>query len=248
MGKHDLRSSSIAAGGHHHQRCVLAGLLKAFSPGGAGALQSSSFTVQGQRWRVRLQCPVSLSCNSPYVSVLLAAAGDNTGRTRAHLRLLNHLDPSRSLDIQAERDFSGAKTGAAMGDRAAISLETLCSVHSGFIQDGMVVVCVELWQSCAVKTTPLLAVECDAWTLRDGATAAAKGRAIRRTRRADTRARPSIGLAMAGISVGTRSRKMLRARIPRRTRRASEAHSDAVLCQLLADVGLESATNSKQQT
>lgn len=191
MGKTDSRVSAT-------KRCILPGDLL-WRPGGDGICLSPVFVVDGQRWRVRLQCPLSLTCSSPYVSLLLAAAGDNIGHTRCKLTIVNHLDRQRDVVVQAAQDFSqkgGSGTSrSAMGDRAVVELETLKQTSNGFLQDGLLEVEVGVWQQAAGTATgggtaaaaPRgvgAAGEKSVFgrKLRDSTTVAAKGRIRRRTR------------------------------------------------------------------
>ena len=199
MGKTDSRTATT-------QRCVLKGELL-WRPGGDGICMGPHFVVDGQRWRVRLQCPISLTCSSPYVSLLLAAAGGNVGHTRCRLTIVNHLDHARDVVVQASKDFSqqtgrGAAAGTArtaIGDRAVIEVETLRKASSGYLQDGLLEVLVELWQQAtgtagAVGSTAGGGVEASQMRqlpepaarptrkLNDSTTAAAKGRIRRRAR------------------------------------------------------------------
>ena len=98
MGKTDSRH-------HAEHKCVLS-VAAEMSTGGSGKVEGPVFAVGCQKWRVRLQCPSSLSTSSDYVSLLLVCAGGNTGRTRCRMCLVNHLEAERSVHAAAERDFT----------------------------------------------------------------------------------------------------------------------------------------------
>ena len=236
MGKTDSRASTT-------QRCVIKGDLL-WRPGGDGISLGPIFALDGQRWRVRLQCPLSLTSASPYVSLLLAAAGGNVGHTRCRLKIVNHLDRERDVIVHASRDFSDpAAAGtarSAMGDRAGIELSTLRDSCKGFLQDGLLQIEVELWQQIAGTavggvdaSAPAAALPTQVTrltrTLNDSATAAAKGR-IQIHRRTRSRTAASTALAqavrdIAGMSLDdaadARRRSRRRARPLGPTHRAS---------------------------
>ena len=118
------------------KRCVIKadGLWRA---GGDGICEGTVFAVEGQRWRVRLQRPLSITSQSTCVSLLLAAAGGNQGCSRCRLRLVNHIDPQQALVVEASRDFGEGgvtSSGCAMGSHAAIEVELLRKPSSGFIR------------------------------------------------------------------------------------------------------------------
>lgn len=199
MGKTDTRVSAT-------QRCVIRGD-PLWKPGGDGISEGPIFAVGMQRWRVRLQCPISLTSASPCVSLLLAAAGGNVGHTRCRLKIVNHLDRERDVIVHASRDFSDrAASGMArssMGNRAAIEVSKLRSPSHGYLQDGLLQIEIKVWQQMtgAVATEAAVAASAasvqDARSMRrlnDRATAAAKGRIRRRTR---SRATGSVALAQA---------------------------------------------------
>ena len=253
MGKTDSRATTT-------QRCVIKGDLL-WRPGGDGISVGPIFALDGQRWRVRLQCPLSLTSASPYVSLLLAAAGGNVGHTRCRLKIVNHLDREQDVIVHASRDFSDpAAAGtarSAMGDRAVIELSTLRDSRKGFLQDGLLQIEVELWQQMAGTAVDSVEASAPAATtqvrltrrLNDSATAAAKGR-IQIRRRARSRTAASTALVheavreMAGMSLDdaadARRRSRRRARPLGPTHRASTAGGNlrAVMGVLDGDTSL----------
>ena len=245
------------------RRCIVKGE-PLWKPGGNGISLGPVFALDGQRWRVRLQCPLSLTSASPYVSLLLAAAGGNIGHTSCKLKIVNHLDHEHDVIVHASRDFSDRAVAgtarSAMGDRAVIELSALRDSSSGFLQDGLLQVEVELWQQMTgighgggeAPGTAAAEPGQVAHTLRklnDSTTAAAKGRIRRRTR---SRTAGSTALAEAvtdvvGMSVdetaAARRHRRRRARRPGPTKRASASSAqtvagtldgDATLCSLFA--------------
>jgi hypothetical protein len=226
--------------------------------GGAGICLGPVFALDGQRWRVRMQCPISLTSASPYVSLLLATAGGNVGHSRCRLKIVNHLDSEQDVVVHASRDFSDpAAAGtarSAMGDRAVIELSTLRDVCKGFLQDELLQVEVQLWQQnvgtaaggTEASATAVAPPDRAARKLNDSTTAAAKGRIRRRTR---SRTVASTALAeVAGDIVGmslddadnARRRRRRRARRLGPTNRTSTATSSlqAVVGALDGDTNL----------
>ena len=164
--------------------------------------------------------------------------------------------------MHASRDFSDrAAAGtarSAMGDRAVIELSTVRDVSKGFLQDGLLQVEVELWQTKPgtaaggpeASATAAALPDRIAHKLNDSTTAAAKGRIRRRTR---SRTAGSTALAevvsdIVGMSLDDADnarRRRRRARRPGATNRASTATSnlqtvvgaldgDTNLCSLFA--------------